>query len=30
MTFGIVRMFKVPLDDVFHYPDSPPEDGDMT
>jgi putative transcriptional regulator len=30
MAFRIARMFKVPLEDVFHYPDPPPEDGDMT
>jgi putative transcriptional regulator len=30
MAFRIARMFKVPLEDVFHYPDLPPEDGDMT
>ena len=30
MAFRIARMFKVPLEDVFHYPDPPSEDGDMT
>ncbi|HEX4398353.1 MAG TPA: helix-turn-helix transcriptional regulator [Trebonia sp.] len=30
MAFRIARVFKVPLDGVFHYPDLPPEDGDMT
>jgi putative transcriptional regulator len=29
MAFRIARMFKVPLEDVFHYPGPPPEDGDM-
>ena len=30
MAFRIARMFKMPLEDVFHYPDPPSEDGDMT
>jgi len=30
MAFRIARVFKVPLDGVFHYPDPPSEDGDMT
>jgi putative transcriptional regulator len=30
MAFRIARVFKVPLDGVFRYPDLPPEDGDMT
>jgi putative transcriptional regulator len=30
MAFRIARVFQVPLDGVFHYPDLPPEDGDMT
>jgi putative transcriptional regulator len=25
MAFRIARVFKVPLDDVFHYPDAPEE-----
>ena len=25
MAFRIARVFKVPLDDVFHYPDDPEE-----
>ena len=25
MAFRIARVFKVPLDDVFHYPDTPEE-----
>ena len=26
MAFRIARVFKVPLDDVFHYPDAPEEE----
>lgn len=26
MAFRIARVFKVPLDDVFHYPDAPDEE----
>jgi putative transcriptional regulator len=26
MAFRIARVFKVPLDDVFHYPDTPEDD----
>jgi putative transcriptional regulator len=26
MAFRIARVFKMPLDDVFHYPDSPEEE----
>lgn len=27
MAFRIARVFKVPLDDAFHYPDASEEDG---
>jgi putative transcriptional regulator len=30
MAFRIAHVFKMPLDGVFHYPDLPHEDGDMT